>query len=377
MSHKIDSHYWRYPLSIRNVLEKASQKTTKIPFSRPTLSKEELETVLDCLVDDHLYTGSVVERFEKEFKSTFGFKYCISVNSLTSAYHLSLISLGIKENDPVLLSSYAPIQALDAILLLRAKPIVVDIARSSFHISPDVITKEIENSSPKAILLDHAFGCVLDISKYNIVGIPVIEDFSEVVGADSTNVQIGKQGMVSICGLGENHVITTGNGAMICTKEPILAESIINHKFHIHKTRKEIKMLYDYNLIDYQAAMGIEQLSKIGVILERKKKIATVYLQAVLSASHETYFKSASEDQFNRFVIIVSKPYDEILRYFNAIEIGTERTHTQPIHRLLDMSNSDYPNAERLYQRGHCIPIYPNLTRDNVNRVASSIRGIY
>ena len=104
------------------------QKTNK-----PTLSKEELVTVLDCLVDDMLSSGVITDRFEKDFKSTFKLRNVISANSLTSAYHLALLALGVTDNDPVLLSTYAPHAALDAILMLRAKPVLVDLGKSSFH----------------------------------------------------------------------------------------------------------------------------------------------------------------------------------------------------------------------------------------------------
>ncbi len=135
---------------------------------------------------------------------------------------------------------------------------------------------------------------------------------------------------------------------------------------------------FDYNLVDYQAALGIEQLSKLGVILERKKKIATAYLQAVQNSRLETYFESPQEDTFQRFPILVSgQGYEEILRYFKSIHIGTQRTTDEPLHRVLEENPLEYPNAERLFQRGHCIPIYPNLTKDNVQRIATAIRRIY
>jgi len=129
--------------------------------------------------------------------------------------------------------------------------------------------------------------------------------------------------------------------------------------------------------LDFQAAIGIEQISKLGHIIDRKRKIAQVYLQALLSTGHETFFKNVGEDQFNRFPVIIKKSSDEVERYFKSLLIGTEKPSHEPIYKLLELSGSEFPNAERIFQRGHCMPIYPNLTRDNVSRIANSLKGLY
>lgn len=102
-------------------IQRPIRKEKDIEFFKPTLSREDLKGVLECLVDEHLSTGEIVERFEKTFCHTFKIKHAISSNSLTSAYHLALLALGVKAGDSVLLSSYAPISALDAIFLLSSK----------------------------------------------------------------------------------------------------------------------------------------------------------------------------------------------------------------------------------------------------------------
>ncbi len=361
-----------------NALEKFNASKRNIEYHRPTFSKEELQTVLDCLVDDLVDTGSVVDKFEKEFKSTFSHKNVISVNSLFSAYHLSLLALGIKDDDNVLLSPFAPLSAYYAILLLRANPCIVDLGKSSFHMDVESFNKKVDEIQPKTIIFDHTFGCLVNLKNYDCKEIPIIEDYSETVGADSDTIQVGKQGIIGICGLASTHVITTGNGAVISTLNDSLAEFIRNSKINLNQKKKSPSLIrYDYNMLDFQAAMGIEQISKLGIIIERKKKIAQVYLQAVLSTSHETFFKNASEDQFNRFPIIIKKPYEEVERYFKSLLIGTEKTAGEPLFKEMGLSGSEFPNSERLYQRGHCIPIYPNLTKDNVSRIANSIKGLY
>nr|PJZ94044.1 pyridoxal phosphate-dependent aminotransferase [Leptospira ellisii] len=360
------------------ILEKNPKKKTEIEFHKPTLSREDLKTVLECLVEDHLTTGNVTTRFEKVFGSTFRFKHVISSNQLASAYHLSLLALDIQPGDKIALSTFAPVSALDAIFLLKAVPVVIDLDKNSFHMSPEGLTTALENHSIKTIILDHSFGSVVDFKRYDFRGIPVIEDISEVLGAQSETFTPGKQGNIAVCGLSVDQMITTGNGAMIVTDQETLSKKIRAMKAGKEPyQRKEGQAKLDYNLIDYQAALGIEQLSKIGIILERKRKIAQVYLQSISGTSVSTWYGDPNLDTFNRFIIIAPGAYEQVERYFRSLQIGTQRAGEEPLHHILELSNAEFPNGERLFQRGHCIPVYPNLTKDNIQRISQAIRRIY
>lgn len=361
-----------------NLLEKIQNSEKDIEYHRPTLSKEELQTVLDCLVDDLVDSGSVVEKFEKEIKSTFSHRNVISVNSLFSAYHLSLLSLGVSPEDRVILSAFAPLPAYYAILLLGAKPVPVDLGKASFHMDPVLFQKIVRDTLPRVILLDHTYGALIDSKLYSSTEIPIIEDYSEALGADSQSIAVGKQGQIGIFGLSPTHVITTGNGAIITTQVDTIAEMVRNLKYPPNPKKKSpAPIRYDYNMLDFQAAIGVEQISKLGVIIERKRKIAQIYLQALLTAGHETFFRNVGEDQYNRFPVVIKKSPEEVERYFKSLRIGIDKTTPEPIFKLLELPGSEFPNAERLFQRGHCIPIYPNLTRDNVSRIANSLKGLY
>lgn len=360
------------------ILQRPLKKQKEIEFHKPTLSREDLKGVLECLVDEHLSSGEIVERFEKSFCHTFKFKHAISANSLTSAYHLSLLGLGVGPGDAVILSSFAPISALDAIFLLRAKPVLVDLGKNSFHPDVEEFNRKRTASGAKVAIFDHTFGSLINISKYELGDTIAIEDYSEAIGATSELISVSKQSVVSICGLNSENMITTGNGAMITTSDTNLSNQMKSLKSGVSFRRNLGEPKFDYSLIDYQAALGIEQLSKLGVILERQKKIAVAYLQAVQNSRLETYFANPAEDTFHRFPIVVSSQgYEEVERYFKSIHIGTKRTIGEPLHNVLEESKQDFPNAERLFQRGHCIPVYPNLTKDNVQRIATAIRRIY
>ncbi len=364
---------------IQDILDRELKKKGAIEYLKPTLSREDLRGVLECLVDENLSTGQIVEKFEKLFASTFRFKYTLSVNSLTSAYHCALKALGVGENDAVLLSDIAPMAALDAIFLLRARPILVDIGKNSFHVDKEGFQRALESVRPKVVILDHTFGCLWDAKDYPIPeGCSLLEDFSEAIGVESEIHPVGKQGTIAICSLYVDSIITTGNGAMIVSSDKNCMDAVRAMIFGRSNTRLTDEPKFDYNLIDYQAALGIEQLSKLGVLLERKRKIGLTYIQAVQGSQVETYFKNPAVDTFNRFPIIVpSKDYESVKRYFDSIHIETVHVVPEPLHSVLEENKSQFPNSERLFQRGHCIPLYPNLTKDNIHRISTAIRRIY
>jgi dTDP-4-amino-4,6-dideoxygalactose transaminase len=269
------------------------------------------------------------------------------------------------------------LEALDAIYLVGATPIPVDIGRKSFLPDVEKVNEIIQNESPKLFILDHPFGGIHSVNRYSLGDTLILEDITEALGWGETSIPVGKQGQIAVCGLSFENTITTGSGAFLLTEDSKIHETILEKKSRTLRKPGIAKL--DCNLIDYQAALGIEQIGKLGVLVERKRKIAQVYLQSVSQTLEiETYFSAPEEDSFSRFPILIPKlAYEEANRYFRSLQIGTHRIHEEPIHKILSLESSQFLNAERLFQRGHCLPLYPNLTKDNIQRIATSLRRIY
>ena len=353
-------------------------KIHPIEAHRPTLSKQELESVLDCLINDQLGPGKVVQRFEKSFSSTFQFKHVLAVNSLAAAYHLAYLALDIGPGSLILMSSLAPIQAYDAAIYTGAEVRLLDAARESFHPEPDAPLALCEERETAAFILDHTFGSYADFDCEALrkKGVKIIEDFTGVVGSmTESGVYAGTRGDISVCGLSQYDLITTGNGAILTSPSSTLArkaaDSIYGEKRPPGRTAA-----YDYRLSDFQAAMGVDQLTRLGAVSERRKKIGRRYLENLRPLPHETFFRNPEMDGYLKFPVLINRPFNESLRYFNSLRIGAERALPQPLHHLLDLPRLEYPNAERIYQKAVSIPVYPSLTANNVERVCSSLRGL-
>lgn len=356
-------------------------KVNPIEAHRPTLGKEELEAVLDCLINEQLGSGSVVSRFEKTFAGTFGYRHVLAVNSLAAAYHLALLALEAAPGDHVFMSALAPLQACDATVYIQATPVLFDVCRDSFHPDPDAMGEALKKQGhdgdrPVTLILDHTFGSVSPLrpADWGLNGLNVIEDVTGLIGTEIDGDFSGRLGDISICGLAADNLMTTGNGALIITSRTPLFKKMESLRYGARRLPGQIA--YDYRLGDYQAAMGLSQLGRLGVTNERRRKIGHRYLDTLRSTKHETYFRRPDLDGFLRFPVVINRNHEEVVRYFNSLKIEVTRAAELPLHHLLDAARMEYPNSERLYQKAVNIPIYPNLTAGSIERVTSALRGL-
>jgi len=363
-------------------LYQTEKKTTPIEAARPTLSRQDLESVLDCLIHDNLNTGMVASRLEKQVAQAMTFKQVTALNSLGAAYHLALLGLGIGPGDSVLLSVIAPIQAADAIRYCGATPVLVDIEQNSFHptsagyLEKSAACEQETGKAPVACILDHTFGSPAraTLEALRAENIPVLEDITGLIGTEMDDAYAGSRSLVAVCGMSEYDLITTGNGGLVITTDAGIHKKI--QELRYGAARQPGSLAYDYRLEDFQAAIGLVQLSRLGVTLARRRKIGTRYLETIRQTDHETYFQNPGLDSFLRFPVLIHKNHEEIKRYFAALHIGIDRAISEPLHRLLDLPRMEYPNGERLFRKAIAIPVYPGLTATNVERIAASLRGL-
>ncbi len=348
-----------------------------IEASRPALSREELEAVLQCLIDDQIGSGSVAERFEKALADAVGYKRALAVNSLAAAYHLALLAVDSGPTTTVWMNALTSVAALDAARYTGASVRLLDAGRSSFHPAPEAIQAMLEELHPGDVfILDHIYGspCEAPVDEIRAKGVHIIEDITGVLGSTTeTGETYGHAGDIMLCGLAEDDIITTGNGAFLCSSQNALLKKMAGMRYG--HSRDPHTVAYDYRLEDFQAAMGLHQLSRLGQMITRRKKIGVKYLETLRLTKHQSCFTNPGPDTYHRMPVVVSRPPEEVQRYFKALQIGVQRIPT-PLHHYLAMPPMEFPNAERLFRRAVCIPVYPALTANNVERIAGSLRNL-
>ncbi len=369
--------------SFQQFLTSKKEFAKPIEFNKTYLAKEELEAVLDCLLEDRITSETIREKFEKLFCETLNFKKGIALNSKTSAYHLAFKSL-MQENSTVWLLNLTSESALDAVRYLGLSAKLIEIDKNSYFPSLEHLCKIIKEEMKEndIFVADYIYGAFypFPFEMFLEKNISIIEDITGILGFQINNIEnkenstsIGVYSHIQICGLYENDIITTGKGAILLTQSNRIYKEI--NEICYGNQRNIEKLAYDYKLEDFQSAMGIHQLNKIGSLVSRRKKIGQRYLEAIQNTENEVYFKNKLLDNYHRFPIVFHKNLEEVMRYFKSLKIEV-KTIPLPLHRYLKYSNSEFPNSERLYKKSLCIPLYPMLSSSNVERIIISIKNI-
>ncbi len=426
------------------LLHDRRNKIRPIPAHRPAISKQELESVLNCLIEDQISQGQITRRFERSFANAINYTYALAVSSLAAAYHLAYLALGIDEKDTIIMSGLAPLQAYDGACYVAAKRRLIDVDKNCFHPSPQQIeaavlgvlqeqeeeksreedrkgdrernreedrkgdgernreenrerdrerngeenrggseerSKEGSERSTESgnifFLLDHTFGAPAAdhcqwLRKHKV---RIIEDFSGLIGCQQDDRYFGKQGDIALCGLGEQDLLTTGNGAIVFTHNANLYKKM--HSLRYGGNRRERgSIAYDYRLEDFRAAMGLNQLSRLGPMLERRRLIGQRYMEVLSNTPHETYFHHPGIDTYLKFPLLINKDANEVQRYFRSLQISLIPIAEPPLHHLMGLPRLQYPGSERFYRRAVGIPIYPTLSAESVKRIVTALKGL-
>ena len=263
--------------------------TSKIPLLKPYFDSEEIEEIQKVLDSGWVSQGPKVKEFEDRIAEYLGVKYAIAVTNCTSALHLALLSIGVKEGDEVLVADYTFPATGHAVLYCRAKPIFVDIDLKTYNIHPESIEEKITERT-KAIIPVHTFGQPAEMDEImNIAedyNLKVIEDTACALGAKYKNTYAGTIGDVGCFSFHARKGITTGEGGMVITDNKTLAAKIRNlsvfgmtSAWDREKSTGFIipeftEVGYNYKMSDITAAVGVAQLRKLDKIIERKRELA-------------------------------------------------------------------------------------------------------
>ena len=368
----------------------------KIPLARPDITNLERKAVLEVLKTSYLSLGPKLKEFEEKIAKFVGVKYAVAVNSGTSALHLIIKALGIKDGDEIITTPFSFIASSNCILYERAKSVFVDIDEKTLNINPDKIEEKI-NKRTKAILAVDVFGQPADwdeilkiAKKYKL---KVIEDSAEAIGSEYKGKKCGSFGDASILSFYPNKQITTGEGGMILTNIKRIAglcRSMANQgrKSEDGKWLEHIQLGYNYRLNELSCALGVAQLNRINEILAKREKIADMYNEELKSFPEITIPYMAPDVEMSWFVYVIrlSKKYLKIDRNKiiqkmakKGIQCGIyfQPIHLQPFYKkMFGYKSGDFPVAENISQRTIALPFYNNLKEREIDYVVKNLKAI-
>ncbi len=206
-----------------------------IPFSRPSLSEEALQEVMDCLKSGWITTGPRVQQFEKDLRDFVGAPYGLALTSATAGLYLALQALGIGEGDEVITTPLTFAATVNVIALVGARPVLVDIDLATYNIDITQIEKAITPRT-KALMPVHFAGLPVDMEAINDLaqrkGLRVIEDAAHAMGTSFRGQPIGSFGDIQVFSFHATKNMTTGEGGALVTRDPDLAKRLGVLRFH-------------------------------------------------------------------------------------------------------------------------------------------------
>lgn len=379
-----------------------------IPFAAPSIGQEEIDEVIATLESGWLSTGPRCARFEEDFAKYLDTDSAtIAVNSATAGLHLALESAGVRPGDQVIVPTYTFTATAEVVRYLGAVPVFADI-------DPDTLNLDTEHTASlldqhdrvSAIMPVHIAGLVCDMAAIRRLasqhGAVVVEDAAHALPAVGAGERVGERSELAVFSFYATKGITTGEGGMVVVADPDRADRVRTMSFHgisrsvydRHLSSRPawhydvVAPGYKYNMSDIAAAIGIHQLAKADVFLERRTEIARRYFDAFADLPLQLPPKGGLSDvhSWHLFIIrLVTEALDLDRDGFIAemaeARVGTS-VHFIPLHLhpywadFTGLSRGDLPAAVDAYSRAVSLPIYPGMTDDQVERVVATVRSL-
>jgi perosamine synthetase len=330
----------------------------KIPHSRPWITTGDTRAVARVLRGGQIAQGDETAAFEREMGDFLDMPPGVAVSSGTAALHLALLGLGIGRGDEVILPSYVCVAPLHAVEYVGATPRLADIEPTSFNIDPPDVRRRITRRT-RAIIVPHLFGLPADLDELLQLGIPIIEDCAQAIGARYRDKAVGSFGAVSILSFYATKPLTTGEGGMVMSRNRHLLARV--RDLRDYDERRQHTMRFNYKLTDLQAALGRSQLRRLPTMLAKRSALAERYRRHWTGLPIRV---PAANDRrthaYHRFVISCPIAATRVARRLSAMGVTARPPIFRPIHRTLGLEG--FPGTDHAFRHALSLPLYPTLS---------------
>jgi perosamine synthetase len=348
-----------------------------IPHSRPSIEAEDIRAAVEVLQSRQLAQGSLVEQFERGMAAYIGLPGGVAVTSGTAALEVALRAMGIGSGDEVILPSYVCAAPLLAIQRVGAIPRLVDIELDSFNMDPSA-AQEARTSKTKALIVPHLFGLPADLTALERLGIPIIEDCAQTLGAIEQGRTVGSIGRATVCSFYATKLLCAGEGGMVLSRDEDLLEKARRLREYdetpsLYPTTTNLKMT------DLQAAIGLAQLGRLPVFLERRCWLAQEYQTRLDNADlFPPNVSDGCTHSYYRFVVRLpnlAESVDElnaVIARFETRGIQCRKPVFRALHRYLELEG--FPATEEAERTALSIPLFPALTDEETAQILVALQ---
>jgi UDP-4-amino-4,6-dideoxy-N-acetyl-beta-L-altrosamine transaminase len=382
-----------------------------IPYGRQSISQEDIEAVCATLRSDWLTQGPAVERFEQRVAHYCGAVHAVAVSSATAALHLACRAAGLGPGDLCWTTPNSFVASANCALYCGAEVDFVDISPDSYNMDPRLLESKLEAAAkvgrlPKLVIPVHFAGqsCPMDAfgSLAARFGFTIIEDASHAIGGSFQGDKVGacRHSQMTVFSFHPVKIVTTGEGGVVTTNDPEMRRRLARLRSHgitrepAEMARQadepwyyeQIELGYNYRITDIQAALGASQMNRIDQLVSRRREIVATY-DALLAdlpvvrphlgqdarSAHHLYVIQLDQARGAR------RPRREVFKGMRARGIGVNVHYipipAQPFYRRLGFQPERYPVALAYYENAITLPLFPDMTAQQVQQVVEALRG--
>lgn len=375
-----------------------------IPYGRQYIDEDDINAVVDVLRSPLITTGPKAAEFEKVVADYVGAEYAVAVSNGTAALHVACLAAGIGKGDEVITTPITFAASANCVLYCGGRPVFADIKKDTYNIDPEDIERKITDKT-KAIIPVHYTGqpCELDdihdiARRHNLI---VIEDGAQVLSGEYKGKKIGGLSDMTTFSFHPVKPITTGEGGLITTNNKEFYDKLRLYRTH-GITREErylenrllpendgtwyyeqLTLGFNYRITDIQCALGISQMKKLDKFAANRRALADKYDELLADCDNVVIPYQHPDCLSSRHLYMIQVPsemrktvYD---KYWEA-DIGVN-VHYIPVYKLPYYQKHGYedvccPNAEEFYSRAITLPLYADMTLEQVEYVAKVTRDI-
>lgn len=407
-----------------------------IPYGRQDISDADIDAVMHVLRSEFLTQGPIVPQFEKAVSHYCGARHGVAVNSATSALHIACLALGLGPDDWLWTSPNTFVASANCAIYCGARVDFIDIDPQTYNISLECLKDKLEQADkagrlPKIVIPVHFAGqpCdMLEIHKLSVkYGFKIVEDASHAIGSrytvsnaepsslyvpenqyfsstQSKQVKIGScsHSHITVFSFHPVKIITTGEGGMAMTNDPVLAESmrrlrahgITNEELSMHDrpndeiwNYQQIDLGFNYRITDMQAALGLSQIQRLDDFIRKRNEIALRYDVELAHLPITTpYQKPGSYSSRHLYPIRLKlgcgartqrEVYDALWKNGVAANLHYIPVHRHPFYERHGFKLGDFPESERFHKEAISIPIFPKLNSECQTQVIKLLEKIF
>jgi dTDP-4-amino-4,6-dideoxygalactose transaminase len=375
-----------------------------LPFHRPWIDTSAVKEVVETLESGWITRGPRVEAFEEAFRQYIGCRHALALNSCTAGLHLALVAAGIGPGSEVITSPITFPATANVVIHQGARPVFVDVDEPTLNLDPAKIEERITPKT-RAIMPVHFAGqpcdmdAILDIAaRHNLL---LIEDAAHAIEASFQGRKVGTIGHFTAFSFYATKNMTTGEGGMLTTDDAALAEKA--RVLSLHGISKDAWKRYDregplhwetlapgykYNMSDIQAALGLRQLKRLEEWWQIRRSYVRLYRESLRECADLAVLWELPDRRHAHHLLVIllglerlAADRDTIVAALKAENVGTgihfRALHLHPFYReAFGFAPGSYPVAERASERLLSLPLYPRMTRNDLEDAVAAVKKV-